>query len=270
MAALHGPFDLLLPRAGGNDEPVVIAIASRLHQYRSFNYADATGVAGGKVSLQDPFAGADTGVDHGAEAGEQFRLAEDERAQFAPVDFAAGIGNARAELGNDGVVGFRAFGHHLVADLVGLDEEAAEIPQRASDEALSAGEAAGESYAEHRVTKKGDRPLCPRAGVIEKWSCGEEMALGQCDRVRHQHGDGERADASRNRRVGGGSPRDVDGMKVAHQRPALTVEFRFLADANSLVPVRDAGGADVDDGWAERDKFTGEKRRLAHGGDQDV
>ena len=67
MVAQDSTLHLLLLSAGCNDEAVVFAKASRLHQYRSFGNADATGLARREGFFDAPSARADTWMDDGAQ-----------------------------------------------------------------------------------------------------------------------------------------------------------------------------------------------------------
>src|SRR5580658_9849864 len=73
--------------------------------------------------------------------------------QIAPVDRAVGIEDFASEFADDVVVGFAAGLLHLPAELIGLDEDAAqfgaEVDQGAADESLAAGEPSGQTDAQH-------------------------------------------------------------------------------------------------------------------------
>src|ERR1700683_66706 len=136
-------FHLLLQDRRRNNEPVVIAKTSRLYQYRSFINDDAMGFAPGERLGKLLGSRADGWVNDGVEFLEELRVAEDQRAKAAAVNLAFLVEDFGAELVDDRLIGFGAFGHYLVAECVGFDQEAAHLGEGSADESFPAGEAAG-------------------------------------------------------------------------------------------------------------------------------
>ena len=76
-------------------------------------------------------------MDQATELFQALRIVPHDAAQLAAADAALVIQNVAAELPHDGVVGFSARQHHLVPQLVGFDEIAAEIGQRVANETFA-------------------------------------------------------------------------------------------------------------------------------------
>ncbi len=148
-AALHGSLDLFLTAADDGDEAVKTVVTSSFHQDGRFHNYDGAGVMEGDGGDQGVLAAADGGVNDAVEAFETVGVIEDEGGKGAAVDLAVGGEDGRAELADDVRVGFAVFGQYLVAEIIGLDEMAAELFEGAADEGFAAGQAAGEAYEEH-------------------------------------------------------------------------------------------------------------------------
>ena len=88
-------------------------------------------------------------MDQATELFQAFRIVPHDAAQLAAADAALGIHDSGPELPHDGSVGFPARQHHLVAQLVGFNEVAAEIRQRVANETFAEGQPAGQAYPEH-------------------------------------------------------------------------------------------------------------------------
>src|ERR1700722_6635746 len=149
MVAENPPIHLLLLCTRRNNEPVVLAKASRLHQYRSFCNAYAIGFAQGEGFEKTAAPVAHGRVDDGAEFCEQILILKDDGAEFPAVDGTIRVENGFSELSDDGVVGFGAFRHDLVAEIVGLYQKAAEVFESPANEGFAGGISTGEAYAEH-------------------------------------------------------------------------------------------------------------------------
>src|SRR5580658_5542851 len=108
----------------------------------------------------------------------------DDGAQLAAVDAAVGIQNGWAELAQDAIIGFCARQHHLMTQLVGLNEVAAEIGESAADEGFAAGQAARQSYSQHRPTRSIDvvRPVPRCSPSTSRWSTARRHPVPACTR----------------------------------------------------------------------------------------
>src|SRR6185437_13148101 len=79
----------------------------------------------------------------------RFRGSEDTRRKRATIDFTSLCKDALTEFADHRVVRFPASRQHGMAELVGMDHQAAPAGERFRDEAFAAGEAPGESDFQH-------------------------------------------------------------------------------------------------------------------------
>ena len=149
MVTRHGPLDLLLFAADGDNQTILAAITARLYQYRSFNHYDSIRLARGEFVDKLCSARADRRVNQRVEFLEAFGMAEDQRRQFAPVNRAGRVQNPRPEFLDDAAISFTVRLKHLVAEIIRFDQQTTHFGQPASDEALPARETASESDTQH-------------------------------------------------------------------------------------------------------------------------
>src|SRR5262249_32125285 len=79
-----------------------------------------------------------------------FGMIENQFAEGVAIDEAVGIEDPHPKLADHRVVRFGAGKQNLVTQLVRFDQVTSEITQGVPDEALAAGQAAREPYAEHK------------------------------------------------------------------------------------------------------------------------
>src|SRR5258706_3961373 len=149
MIPLHSPLDLLLFATGGDDQPVVVAVTSRLYQYRSFADGDAIRLPQGECCHQLTSTGADRRMDQRVQFFEALGLVKDQGAKAAAVDPAIGTEDSAAEFGDHGLVRFPARLEHGVTQFVGLNQQAPHLLEGAADGSFSAGKTACESNFQH-------------------------------------------------------------------------------------------------------------------------
>lgn len=130
------------------------------------------------------------GMDNGVELVETATL-KSQLGQTRAAEAAIGADDLWAEgadnFGVDGLAGL----HQLPAQFIGFDHVGAQFAQVARDSAFAAAQAAGEPDAKHELTPP------PHAGCSHG--------------VGHEHGDGERTDATGNGRIGAG---ELEGFGV--------------------------------------------------------
>jgi hypothetical protein len=85
----------------------------------------------------------------GVELFQTLAALENNGREATAVDAAILVENFAAKRGDHAIVSFPAGFNYLVAELVGLHQETAQIPERAPHETFPAGEAAGESDCQH-------------------------------------------------------------------------------------------------------------------------
>src|SRR5215472_7568165 len=88
------------------------------------------------------------------QARQPLRVLEHQRGQTRPGDGAIGRKDFTAKFAHHPVVGLAAWRHHLAADFVGLNHEATPAGQRFTHECLTGGDAAGQTYFQHRPRRR--------------------------------------------------------------------------------------------------------------------
>jgi len=149
MIARHGPLDLLLFAANGNDQPRIAFMAASLYQYGSFRNGNATWSALRKRGRQSLFTGPDGGMDQSIQFLQTLWISEDLRRQKPAIDGAVRIQNLRAEFAHDALVCFGPRRHHEMAEFIRLNQQASQIRKRMSDETFPGGEPSGEPDAQN-------------------------------------------------------------------------------------------------------------------------
>ena len=143
MVAMHSPFDLLFPAAPGEDKPVKVTMATGFDVNRGLDDGDAVRFAGGEFREQALGTGADRRVDEVIQNLEPFGVGKHEFGQCLPVDPVFIIQDCWAEFLEDGGVGFAMRFEDLVAEEIGLNEEASEMFEGFADETFTGCEASG-------------------------------------------------------------------------------------------------------------------------------
>lgn len=149
MIARHRSLYLLLRAANSDDKAIVFAVTASLHQYGSFRDGDALGMSPGELLLQPVNAGAYVRVHQGVKLFEPLGVVKNLSRQTAPFYGAIRRQDFLAKLENNSVIGFAAGFLHLTTQFVGVNDPASEFRQDSRDECLTAGQSAGEPYAEH-------------------------------------------------------------------------------------------------------------------------
>src|SRR5215469_5464954 len=148
-SALNGPFNLLLHRAGHNNQTVKSLITSSFNQNRRRDNYDGMRVPGFDLGDHAGLPRPDRRMHQFVQFLKQRRLVENKRSQLAPIDALFRRENASAEFADYRVIGLPIGQQHLMTELVGFNEMTAEIGQCMSHETLAAGQTSGEPYPEH-------------------------------------------------------------------------------------------------------------------------
>src|SRR5579885_3489837 len=152
--ALHRPLQLLLFCTGYQDQAVKPPVAAGFDQDGRFHHHNSFWISGLEFGDQLVLPPNDSGMDQGIQAGQSFRVIENNSGEFAPVESAVRAENAGTELAQRRLKSRASGGQSFMPEFVGPNQVTPEGCQSVADEALTAGQASRESDLQHTPRRR--------------------------------------------------------------------------------------------------------------------